>query len=122
MARLWGCFACLLLGGLVGQALPLGRPEAHSAAQRHAPGVRQPAGSASRQQAAGPGNNTAAAWLSTCCGHKTLLELYLPGSHDSGTYRWTTPTHLPPGVETVAALLFNLVADLSRTQRLTIYE
>jgi len=61
-------------------------------------------------------------WLSQCCSHKQLRQLYLPGTHDSGTYRWTLPTHLPMVVDEVAAITFDVVGELSRTQQLTVYQ
>jgi hypothetical protein len=44
------------------------------------------------------------------------------GSHDSGTYRWTTPVHMPAVLDVVLGILFRIVGDLSRTQRLSVYE
>lgn len=63
------------------------------------------------------------AWLSQCCMSKKLRELYLPGTHDSGTaHPWTVPHHLPFVFDEMASVLFNIVGDLSRTQHHTVYE
>jgi hypothetical protein len=53
---------------------------------------------------------------------RKLQQLFLPGTHDSGTYRWTVPTHLPFILDGLAAMIFNIFEDLSSTQRLTAYE
>ena len=63
-----------------------------------------------------------AAWQSACCAHKRLRQLRMPGTHDAGTYRWTLPEKLPLLVDEVAAAVFNLIGDLSRTQTVTVYE
>jgi hypothetical protein len=54
--------------------------------------------------------------------HKTLRQLRLPGTHDSGTYAWTLPQRWPFPLEEIGTMVFNLVGDLSRTQTLSIYE
>lgn len=71
--------------------------------------------------AVGPQHSSMAAWQSACCAHKRLRQLHMPGTHDAGTYRWTLP-QLPMLVDEVAALLYNVISDLSRTQTLPVYE
>jgi hypothetical protein len=60
--------------------------------------------------------------MSECCSDKLLRQVVLPGSHDSGTYSWTTPTHMPFVLDEILTVLFNIVGDLSRTQRLDVYQ
>lgn len=69
-------------------------------------------------QEAGPPSS----WMAECCSDKLLRQVVLPGSHDSGTYRWTTPAHMPFVLDEVLTILFNIVGDLSRTQRLDVYQ
>ncbi|WIA10286.1 hypothetical protein OEZ85_010480 [Tetradesmus obliquus] len=91
---------------------------------------RQSAPAASSGQLPAPAAQVPAAslqpqggWMGQCCAHKRLQEMYLPGTHDSGTgHPWTVPQHLPLVVDEVAAVLFNIVGDLSRTQHLSVYE
>lgn len=51
-----------------------------------------------------------------------LRQMFLPGSHDTGTYMWTTPTHMPLVLDEILSVLFNIVGDLSRTQHLDAYQ
>lgn len=71
-----------------------------------------------RQQAALPPPD----WMSQCCSDMLLRNMFLPGTHDSGTYMWTTPKHMPLVLDEILAILFNIVGDLSRTQRLDVYQ
>lgn len=60
--------------------------------------------------------------MTQCCSHKRLRQLYLPGTHDSSTYAWTTPKRMPAVLDEVLTILFNIVGDLSRTQQLDVYQ
>jgi hypothetical protein len=61
-------------------------------------------------------------WMAQCCSDMHLRQMFLPGSHDSGTFMWTTPKHMPMVLDEILSILFNIVGDLSRTQRLDVYQ
>lgn len=59
--------------------------------------------------------------MAQCCSSMLLRQMFLPGTHDSGTYAWTTPQHMPLVLDEVLAILFDIVGDLSRTQHMDVY-
>lgn len=87
-------------------------------AQKHLPAQHAQHNGTEAAATAGPPSD----WMFQCCSDMHLRDMFLPGSHDTGTYMWTTPKHMPMVLDEILSILFNIVGDLSRTQRLDVHE
>lgn len=112
-------FLCIL--ALLRPCTSFTAPSQHRLAATPPPSQQQPSHEAPNSPAS-PSNNPPSDWMTQCCGDMHLRQMFLPGSHDTGTYMWTTPTHMPLVLDEILSVLFNIVGDLSRTQHLDAYQ